>query len=75
MDYDITLPINIHRLTPRQARETFTKKTTAEMWARNPDRSKFPAAICYNKSYRVKDPNGITGKLSAKFELGQLNTE
>ena len=73
--HDTALPDTIDRLTHCQARETFTKKTTAEMWARNPDRSKYPAAICYNKSYRIKDPNGITGKVSAKFELGQLNTE
>jgi hypothetical protein len=45
------------------------------MWARNPDRNKYPAAICYNKGYSVKDNSGITGKVSAKLELGLLSTE
>ncbi|KAJ4393369.1 hypothetical protein N0V93_002577 [Gnomoniopsis smithogilvyi] len=58
-----------------EAREAFTKKTTAEMWARNPDYSKFPAAICYNKAYSLQDPNGKDGLLSAKLSLGVLNTD
>jgi hypothetical protein len=45
------------------------------MWARNPDYNKYPAAICYNKGYHVKNPAGIAGKVSAKFELGMLHTE
>lgn len=58
-----------------QAREQFSKKTTAEMWARNPDYQKFPAAICYNKGYKLQNATGIDGLVSAKLELGQLNTE
>lgn len=58
-----------------EAREEFSKKTTAEMWARNPDYQKFPAAICYNKGYKLQNPAGIDGLVSAKLELGQLNTE
>ena len=62
-------------LIAQQARETFTKKTTAEMWGRNPDRNKYPAAICYNKAYHIRDPKGTEGKVSAKLELGQLFTK
>ncbi|KAJ4422990.1 hypothetical protein N0V82_002384 [Gnomoniopsis sp. IMI 355080] len=58
-----------------EVRETFTKKTTQDMWARNPDYTKYPAAICYNKGYTLKDPNGKDGLLSAKLSLGMLNTE
>lgn len=58
-----------------QAREAFSKKTTAEMWARNPDYQKFPAAVCYNKGYKLQNAAGIDGLVSAKLELGQLNTE
>lgn len=64
-----------HGLTYLQVREAFTKKTTEEMWARNADYVKFPAVACYNKGYRLKDPAGIDGLLSAKLSLGQLNTE
>ncbi|KAK3984237.1 hypothetical protein QBC44DRAFT_202191, partial [Cladorrhinum sp. PSN332] len=58
-----------------EAREEFTKATTNEMWARNPDYKKFPAAVCYNKGYRVKDPALTEGLVSVKFELGLLNTD
>ncbi|KAM0281235.1 hypothetical protein ACHAQH_003666 [Verticillium albo-atrum] len=58
-----------------EAREAFTKKTTQEMWDRNPDYAKFPAAACYNKGYRLADPAKIDGLRSAKFELGLLNTD
>lgn len=61
--------------TTKQAREAFTKKTTQEMWDRNPDYAKFPAAACYNKGYTLADPAKIDGLRSAKFELGLLNTE
>lgn len=58
-----------------QARESFTQKTTQEMWARNPDYKKFPAVVCYNKAYTLQDPNGKDGLLSAKLSLGVLETE
>ncbi|KAM5341817.1 hypothetical protein ACJ41O_014848 [Fusarium nematophilum] len=58
-----------------EAREAFTKKTTQEMWDRNPDYEKFPAAACYNKGYRLADPAKVAGLTSAKFELGLLNTD
>ncbi|KAH7141847.1 hypothetical protein EDB81DRAFT_869797 [Dactylonectria macrodidyma] len=58
-----------------EAREAFTKKTTQEMWDRNPDYTRFPAAACYNKGYRLADPAKIDGLVSAKFELGLLNTD
>ncbi|RDW65980.1 hypothetical protein BP6252_09615 [Coleophoma cylindrospora] len=57
------------------ARETFTQKTTLEMWNRNPDYSKYPATVCYNKGYSLKNPAGITGLVSAKLSLGQLFTD
>ena len=58
-----------------EVREAFTKKTTSEMWARNPDYNMYPAAICYNKGYTLQEPNGISGLASAKLELGMLKTE
>ncbi|KAH9203886.1 hypothetical protein DL95DRAFT_320562 [Leptodontidium sp. 2 PMI_412] len=58
-----------------EAREEFTKTTTQEMWNRNPDYTKFPAAACYNKGYRLSDPAGIDGLRSAKLELGLLSTD
>jgi hypothetical protein len=45
------------------------------MWGRNSDRNKYPAAICYNKAYHIRDPKGTEGKVSAKLELGQLFTK
>ncbi|KAF5869647.1 uncharacterized protein Bfra_010844 [Botrytis fragariae] len=57
------------------AREKFTQTTTANMWSRNPDYNKYPAAVCYNKGYSLKNPAGIVGKVSAKLSLGLLNTD
>lgn len=62
-------------LTIEKAREAFTKKTTEEMWRRNPDRRKIPAAVCYNKGYSLRNGNGFDGRVSVKFELGLLKTE
>ncbi|KAI9644319.1 hypothetical protein NHQ30_007676 [Ciborinia camelliae] len=56
-------------------REKFTQATTLEMWNRNPDYNTYPAAICYNKGYSLKNNAGKTGLLSAKLELGLLSTE
>ncbi|KAK7981503.1 hypothetical protein PG996_009194 [Apiospora saccharicola] len=56
------------------ARESFTKKTAADMWAKNPDPKKFAAAICYNESYDLRDPKGMDGLNSAKMSLGPLHT-
>ncbi|KAK2042159.1 hypothetical protein LZ31DRAFT_624390 [Colletotrichum somersetense] len=55
-----------------KARETFTQQTTDEMWKKNPDPAKFPAAICYNKGYRLADPNGIDGKASVTLRSNLL---
>ncbi|TGO15300.1 hypothetical protein BTUL_0042g00710 [Botrytis tulipae] len=57
-----------------EAREKFTQATTANMWARNPDYNKYPAVVCYNKGYSVRNPAGIAGKVSAKLSLELLNT-
>ncbi|KDN62278.1 hypothetical protein CSUB01_09663 [Colletotrichum sublineola] len=57
-----------------KARETFTKQTTDEMWKKNPDPAKFPAAICYNQGYRVADPNGVDGKASVTLRSNVLKT-
>ncbi|KAH7071809.1 hypothetical protein BKA63DRAFT_58336 [Paraphoma chrysanthemicola] len=56
------------------ARETFTKKGVDEMWARNKDYSKYPAAICYNKAYHFQNGKW-DGRVSTKMELGQLSTD
>ncbi|KAI9155079.1 hypothetical protein HJFPF1_07646 [Paramyrothecium foliicola] len=58
-----------------EAREAFTKKTTAEMWARNPNRARFPAVVCYNQGYSLQNPSNIDGKADVDFKLGALNTE
>ncbi|KAK1980902.1 hypothetical protein LZ30DRAFT_658585 [Colletotrichum cereale] len=56
-----------------KARETFTQQTTDEMFKNNPDPAKFPAAICYNKGYRLADPNGIDGKASVTLRSNVLH--
>ncbi|KAH7084094.1 hypothetical protein FB567DRAFT_593577 [Paraphoma chrysanthemicola] len=56
------------------AREAFTKKTVDEMWARNKDYNRYPAAICYNKAYHFQNGKW-DGRVSAKMELGQLFTD
>ncbi|PVI01008.1 hypothetical protein DM02DRAFT_671581 [Periconia macrospinosa] len=58
-----------------EARETFSQTTTLEMWNRNPDYTKYAAAICYNKGYRLANTAGIAELASAKLELGVLNTD
>ncbi|PSK42062.1 hypothetical protein B9Z65_3976 [Elsinoe australis] len=59
----------------KRVREEFTKKTALEMWNKNPDYRKYPAVACYNKGYRLQNPAKIAGKVSAKVELGMLNTD
>ncbi|KAH7311266.1 hypothetical protein B0I35DRAFT_336208, partial [Stachybotrys elegans] len=56
------------------AREEFTKRTTAGMWARNPDYRRYPAAICYNKGYRLRNPSGIAARVSEELKLEPLHT-
>ncbi|PVH96451.1 hypothetical protein DM02DRAFT_535258 [Periconia macrospinosa] len=58
-----------------ETREKFTKETVAALWDRNPDYTKYAAAVCYNKGYRLANPAGITELASAKLELGLLNTD
>ncbi|GKT43453.1 uncharacterized protein ColSpa_03634 [Colletotrichum spaethianum] len=55
------------------AREAFTQKTATQMYKTNPDPKKFPAAICYNQGYRVKDPKGIDGKASVTLRSNVLH--
>jgi hypothetical protein len=57
------------------AREAFTKQTTATMWAKNPDTSKYQAAICYNKGYSLKNSAGRSEVVSARLKSGVLSTE
>ncbi|CAN9311760.1 hypothetical protein GT037_010792 [Alternaria burnsii] len=57
------------------AREAFTKQTTKEMMARNPDPARFQAAACYNQGFSVADPANIDGQNSVEFKLGLLNTD
>ncbi|KAH7385951.1 hypothetical protein BKA66DRAFT_569269 [Pyrenochaeta sp. MPI-SDFR-AT-0127] len=58
-----------------EVREEFTKATVVKMWDENKDYNKYPAVACYNKGYSLQYPNRIDGKVSAKLELGQLNTD
>lgn len=57
------------------AREAFTKQTTKEMMAKNPDPARFQAAACYNQAFSVADPANIDGQNSVEFKLGLLNTD
>ncbi|KAK2036590.1 hypothetical protein LZ31DRAFT_571314 [Colletotrichum somersetense] len=43
-----------------KARKTFTTTQTEEMWKRNPDYNKFPAAACYSLGYRLANPAGFS---------------
>ncbi|CAD6455024.1 49425a7a-c500-48da-8952-3b8c7ecc8bb7 [Sclerotinia trifoliorum] len=63
---------NVQKWNP--AREAFTRKTTLEMWNRNPDYNKYPAVACYNKGYHLQNPSGQAGRVSVKLELGLLHT-
>ncbi|KAL8358874.1 hypothetical protein RB601_008226 [Gaeumannomyces tritici] len=56
------------------AREKFTKATVDEMWAKNPDPTQWVAAICNNVGYNLKNPQGITGKVSVDLKQGALKT-
>ncbi|KAK1991770.1 hypothetical protein LX36DRAFT_734445 [Colletotrichum falcatum] len=58
-----------------KARETFTQQTTDAMWKKNPDPSKFPAAVCYNKGYRLENPDGVDGKASVTLRSNLLHTD
>ncbi|KAI6619565.1 hypothetical protein MCOR07_005913 [Pyricularia oryzae] len=53
-----------------KAREDFTKKVTAEMWAKA-DKKAFSAAVCYNMGY---DAPNIDGKTSVQIKSGLLKT-
>ncbi|RAL61617.1 hypothetical protein DID88_009654 [Monilinia fructigena] len=55
-----------------KAREVFTQTTTDQMWKRNPDYNRYPAAVCYNKGYHLRDPNGHTGRVKAKLSIGNF---
>ncbi|KAL8312455.1 hypothetical protein RB597_002868 [Gaeumannomyces tritici] len=57
------------------AREAFTKATSAEMWAKNPDPTKYAAAICYNMGYSITDPAGVEGLVKARLKSGLLKTD
>ncbi|KAA8573645.1 hypothetical protein MFRU_001g03900 [Monilinia fructicola] len=55
-----------------KARETFTQTTTLEMWKRNPDYNRYPAVVCYNKGYHLRNANGHTGRVKAKLSIGNF---
>lgn len=57
-----------------EAREKFTKQTTAAMWDAA-DKKVYSAAICYNMGYTLKNPSGIDGKTSVKLKQGLLNVD
>lgn len=57
------------------AREQFTKATVGRMWANNPDKAKYSAAICNNVGYELSNPSGITGLVSVKLKRGALHTD
>ncbi|KAK2005233.1 hypothetical protein LZ32DRAFT_546498 [Colletotrichum eremochloae] len=57
-----------------KARKTFTTTQTEEMWKRNPDYNKFPAAACYSLGYRLANPAGFSdlGKIQVSTELNSV---
>ncbi|RAR02752.1 hypothetical protein DDE82_005656 [Stemphylium lycopersici] len=57
------------------ARETFTKQTTALMYQNNPDPARWPAVVCYNKGWSVKDRGAISDVVSMKLSLGAFHTD
>ena len=57
------------------ARETFTQSTVDAMWARNPDRNRWVAAVCYNMKWDVANRGGISDVASVKLSMGALNTD
>ncbi|KAF6835290.1 hypothetical protein CPLU01_04370 [Colletotrichum plurivorum] len=79
---DVAVGVAINVITPMiqaiidwtAAREAFTQKTTSEMWKRNPNPSKYRAAVCYNKGYRVKNWNNVAGKAKVTLRSSVLHT-
>jgi len=57
------------------ARQTFTKETTALMWQKNPDSSRWVGAVCYNKGWHVKDTKAISDVVSIKLSFGHLHSD
>ncbi|KAF7881241.1 uncharacterized protein EAF02_007132 [Botrytis sinoallii] len=53
----------------------FVRNFLKQLFTRNPDYKKYPAAIYYNKGYSIKNPTGIVGKVNAKLSLGFLHTD
>lgn len=80
---DVATGVAINIITPMiqaiidwtAAREAFTQKTTSEMWKRNPNPSKYRAAVCYNKGYRVKNWNNVAGKAKVTLRSSVLHTK
>ena len=60
--------------TGTEAREEFTQKVTAQMWAENPSAGTYVAAICYNMGYNFAnaDHSEVT---SVQLKSGSLHTE
>ena len=55
------------------ARQDFTKATVKSMMDNNKDAA-YVAAACYNKGYRVTNPENVDGKTSVSFKSGALHT-
>ncbi|KAK2000728.1 hypothetical protein LX36DRAFT_571670 [Colletotrichum falcatum] len=53
-----------------KARKKFTTTQTEEMWKRNPDYEKFPAAACYSLGYRLANPDGFTQLANITLSAG-----
>ncbi|CAG8093695.1 unnamed protein product [Penicillium salamii] len=58
-----------------KAREQFVQLVTQGMMDHNPDPKTAVAAICYNKDYGIKDPQGIYGLRSEDLSIWPASTE
>ncbi|KAF4304724.1 hypothetical protein GTA08_BOTSDO07499 [Botryosphaeria dothidea] len=56
-------------------REAFTQQTTALMWQNNPNPGKWPAVVCYNKGWRVKNAGAISDVVDVNLKMGALHTD
>ncbi|KAF4764072.1 hypothetical protein N7455_011046 [Penicillium solitum] len=58
-----------------KSREQFIQLVTQGMVDHNPDPETAVAAICYNKGYGIKDPEGIYGLHSETLSVWPLSTD
>lgn len=45
------------------------------MWQNNPNPGKWPAVVCYNKGWRVKNAGAISDVVDVNLKMGALHTD